>query len=116
MSDSPTIFGKILRGEIPATRLWDDEHCIAIRDISPVAPHHLLILPKRFIATLEEVEATDAPLLGHMVFVATRLAKELGFAESGYRLVMNCGSHGGQSVFHIHLRLVGGRSLQWPPG
>jgi histidine triad (HIT) family protein len=116
MSENPTIFGKILRGEIPAPRLWDDEHCIAIRDISPAAPHHLLILPKRFIATLDELEATDAPLLGHMVFVATQLAKQLGFAESGYRLVMNCGSLGGQSVFHIHLHLLGGRSMQWPPG
>ena len=81
-----------------------------------IPPVGTLLRYEALAATLDELEATDAPLLGHMVFVATQLAKQLGFAESGYRLVMNCGSLGGQSVFHIHLHLLGGRSMQWPPG
>jgi histidine triad (HIT) family protein len=116
MSDNPTIFGRILRGEIPSERLWDDEHVIAIRDIAPTAPTHVLILPKRYLPTLNDATADDRMLLGHMAWVAARLAEQLGIAESGYRLVINCNGQGGQSVYHIHMHLLGGRQMGWPAG
>lgn len=117
MSDeNPTIFGKILRGEIPSTRVWEDELCIAFRDIMPAAPNHILVIPRKHIATLSEMEPSDAPLLGHMMYVATQVAEQEGLTDKGYRLVMNCGEGGGQTVFHIHLHILGGRDLSWPPG
>ena len=117
MSDeNPTIFGKILRGEIPSTRVWEDEHVIAFRDISPAAPTHVLVIPRKHIATTNDIAEEDRAVVGHMVWVATQIAKQEGIAEDGYRLVMNCNDQGGQTVYHIHLHLLGGRGMSWPPG
>ncbi len=110
-----TIFGKIIRGEVPAKIVHDDDRCLAFHDVAPQAPVHVLVIPKRPIASLAEVEAGDADLLGHLVVVATNLARSLGL-DDGYRLVVNCGRDGGQSVDHLHVHLLGGRQLGWPPG
>ena len=110
-----TIFGKIIRGEVPAKIVHDDDRCLAFHDVAPQAPVHVLVIPKRPIASLAETTADDADLLGHLVVVATRLARSLGLAE-GYRLIVNCGRDGGQSVDHLHVHLLGGRPLNWPPG
>lgn len=113
---NPTIFGKILRGEIPSTRVWEDEHCIAFRDIQPVAPTHILIIPRAYIPTLNDIQEKDKECIGHMVYVAGQIARQEGIAEKGYRLVINCNEEGGQTVYHIHMHLLAGRSLTWPPG
>jgi histidine triad (HIT) family protein len=110
-----TIFGRIIRGEVPARIVHDDDRCLAFHDVAPQAPVHVLVIPKRPIASLAETTATDADLLGHLVLVATQLARTLGLAD-GYRLVVNCGRDGGQSVDHLHVHLLGGRPLGWPPG
>jgi len=110
-----TIFGRIIRGEVPARIVHDDDRCLAFHDVAPQAPVHVLVIPKRPIASLAEVANDDAGLLGHLVVVATRLARDLGLAD-GYRLVVNCGADGGQSVDHLHVHLLGGRRLGWPPG
>jgi histidine triad (HIT) family protein len=110
-----TIFGKIIRGELPARIVHDDDHCLAFHDVSPQAPVHILVIPKQPIPSLAKVTAADAGLLGHLVVVATELAGTLGLAD-GYRLVVNCGRAGGQSVDHLHVHLLGGRQLGWPPG
>ena len=106
-----TIFGRIIRGEVPARIIHDDDRCLAFHDVAPQAPVHVLVIPKRPIPSLAEATAADADLLGHLVVVATQLARTLGLAD-GYRLVVNCGRDGGQSVDH----LLGGRPLGWPPG
>jgi histidine triad (HIT) family protein len=117
MSDTnPTIFGKILRGEIPATRVWEDDQCIAFRDVNPVAPTHLLVIPRKHIVRLSDANAEDKALLGHLMWVATQVARAEGLDESGYRLVVNVGGDGGQTVFHLHLHVLGGRAMSWPPG
>ena len=113
---SDTIFGKILRNEIPVPRVWDDDLCIAIRDINPQAPTHILVIPREHIASLADARAHHSGLLGHMTWVAAQLAAKDGLAADGYRLVWNCGANGGQTVAHIHLHLLGGRALDWPPG
>jgi histidine triad (HIT) family protein len=110
-----TIFGRIIRGEVPARIIHDDNRCLAFHDVAPQAPVHVLVIPKRPIASLAEVTEADTDLLGHLVVVATGLARELGLAD-GYRLVVNCGRDGGQSVDHLHVHLLGGRPLGWPPG
>ena len=110
-----TIFGRIIRGEVPARIVHDDDRCLAFHDVAPQAPVHVLVIPKRPIVSLAEVEEGDSALLGHLVVVATRLARTLGLAD-GYRLVVNCGRDGGQSVDHLHVHLLGGRPLGWPPG
>jgi histidine triad (HIT) family protein len=110
-----TVFAKIIRGEIPARIVHDDDLCLAFHDVAPQAPVHVLVLPKRPLASLADATDADAPLLGHLVAVATRLARSLGL-EQGYRLVVNCGPDGGQSVDHLHVHLLGGRRLGWPPG
>ena len=110
-----TIFGRIIRGEVPARIVHDDDRCLAFHDVAPQAPVHVLVIPKRPIASLAEATAADADLLGHLVVVATQLAHTLGLAD-GYRLVVNCGRDGGQSVDHLHVHLLGGRPLGWPPG
>ena len=113
---SETIFHKIIRREIPADILHEDELCIAIRDIQPVSPCHILIIPKQTIPSVNDLTADDRQLVGHLVLVAQQLAAREGVDESGYRLVFNCGSDGSQSVFQLHLHLVGGREFGWPPG
>jgi histidine triad (HIT) family protein len=110
-----TIFAKIIRREVPARIEHEDDLCLAFHDVAPQAPVHVLVIPKRPIASLAEVADDDAALLGHLVVVATRLARSLGLA-AGYRLVVNCGRDGGQSVDHLHVHLLGGRGLGWPPG
>ncbi len=116
MTDNPTIFGKILSGDIPADIVYEDERCLAFRDINPAAPTHILVIPRKHIATINDATDDDEALVGHLMLTAAKLAKQEGIAEDGYRLVMNCGEQGGQSVFHIHLHLVGGRDLSCPPG
>jgi histidine triad (HIT) family protein len=110
-----TVFGRIIRREIPARIEHEDDLCLAFHDVAPQAPVHVLVIPKRAIASLADVVPDDAALLGHLVVVAAGLAARLGLAE-GYRLVVNCGSDGGQSVDHLHVHLLGGRRLGWPPG
>ena len=107
-----TIFGKILRGEIPADVVYEDESVLAFRDVNPQAPVHVLIVPKeKEIPTLNDAGEEDQLLLGHMLLTARKLAADLGIGESGYRLIMNCNEEGGQTVYHLHLHLVGGRQM-----
>ena len=110
-----TVFGRIIRREIPARIEYEDDRCLAFHDVSPQAPVHVLVIPKQAIPSLAAVTADDATLMGHLVLIATQLAAKLGLDE-GYRLVVNCGRDGGQSVDHLHVHLLGGRSLGWPPG
>ena len=112
---SKSILTRIIEREIPADILHEDDLCIAIRDINPVAPSHFLVVPKKPIDMIENLTAEDAPLVGHLVFVAKQLAAEHGLTN-GYRLVFNNGPDAGQTVYHIHLHVVGGRPLAWPPG
>ena len=116
MTQGAVQLGRIIRREIPADIVFENDELIAFRDISPQAPVHILFVPKRGFATLNDVPATESALLGEMMATATRLAGELGVADSGYRVVMNCNGEGGQSVYHIHLHLLAGRQLGWPPG
>lgn len=109
------IFCKIVNGEIPSNILFENEKVIAFADINPVAPVHILIIPKQHISSLNEVAKTDEKTLGQMMLVAKQLAKEADL-DDGYRLVLNTGDEGGQTVQHVHLHLIGGRSMQWPPG
>lgn len=113
---SDTIFARIIRREIPADIVFEDEYVLAFRDLNPQAPTHVLFVPKRAVATLNDLQAGDAELVGRLVLAAAAYAKQQGLAESGYRVVMNCNQHGGQSVFHIHLHLLAGRQMTWPPG
>ncbi len=106
-----TIFSKIISKEIPANIVYQDELVTAFRDISPQAKTHILVIPNKFIPTVNHVTVEDELILGRMVTVASKLAKEEGIAEEGYRLIMNCNKHGGQEVFHIHMHLVGGEPL-----
>ena len=110
-----TIFKKIIDKEIPADLVYEDERCLAFRDISAQAPTHVLVIPKQEIASLAEVADEDSQLMGHLLLVVRNLARQLGL-DSGYRVVVNCGRDGGQTVDHLHLHLLGGRELQWPPG
>ena len=109
------IFKKIIDREIPAKILYEDEHCLAFHDVNPQAPTHVLIIPRREIRTHDELTTADQALIGHLHLVAIRLANELGLAD-GYRLVINCKDAGGQTVPHLHMHLLGGRSMHWPPG
>ncbi|MDH5179391.1 MAG: histidine triad nucleotide-binding protein [Gammaproteobacteria bacterium] len=110
------LFCKIANGEIESKLVYADDDVVAFHDIAPQAPTHILCIPRRHISTLNDLDEADAQLSGKLLLTARRLAKELGFAEDGYRVVMNCNGHGGQTVFHIHLHLLGGRALHWPPG
>ena len=109
------LFCKIIAGAIPSKKAYEDEHVFAFHDIHPQAPTHVLIVPRRHIASLDETVEADQALLGHALLAARHVARELGIA-SGYRVVNNCGTPAGQSVFHIHFHLLGGRPLGWPPG
>lgn len=110
------LFCKIINGEIPSSKVYEDELVYAFEDINPSAPVHVLIVPKVHIASIEEMEEEHINLIGHLHLVASKIAKENNIDESGYRLLTNVGKDGGQSVFHLHYHLLGGRSLQWPPG
>lgn len=110
-----TIFGKILRKEIPAKIIYEDDKCMAFHDVSPQAPTHFLVIPRKPIARLSEAADGDAELLGHLMIKARQVAKDIGLTN-GYRLVVNDGKDGAQSVFHLHIHVLGGRQMQWPPG
>mgnify|MGYP001554979706 CR=1 FL=1 len=115
MSDD-CLFCKILAGDIPADIIYESESAIAFRDINPQAPTHVLIIPRRHIATINDLEEGDKDTIGDLYLVAKAIAADEGLSEPGYRVVMNCNAGAGQSVFHIHLHLLGGRGLRWPPG
>ena len=112
---SETIFTKIINREIPADIVYEDDISLAFKDINPQAPVHLLIIPKKAIATINDIEEDDSELVGHLYWVAAKLAKDMGFADDCYRVVMNCGENSGQTVYHIHLPLLAGKPLGWPP-
>ena len=111
-----TIFSKIINKEIPAEIVYEDDELLAFNDINPQAPVHILIIPKKEIKTLNDIQIEDKDILGKMILLAKDLAKKHKIDESGYRTVFNCNDDGGQTIFHIHLHLIGGRSLSWPPG
>jgi histidine triad (HIT) family protein len=110
------LFCRIVAGEIPADLVYQDESCIAFRDINPQAPVHVLVIPREHIESLDEAGQRDEGTLGHLLRVAARVANKQGLSESGYRTVINTGAGAGQSVFHLHLHVIGGRTLSWPPG
>lgn len=110
-----TIFDKIISREIPATIVYEDDMALAFEDINPQAPTHLLIIPKTPIATCNDIALEQRELVGHLFWVAGEIARQQGFAEDGYRTVMNCNEHGGQTVYHIHVHLLAGKPLGWPP-
>ena len=113
---SNCLFCKIINREMNVDFIHKDDQNVAFKDINPQAPFHILIIPKKEINTLNNVTLNDKELMGHIILTATNLAKELNIDKSGYRLVFNCNEDGGQSVYHIHLHLIGGRKLKWPPG
>jgi histidine triad (HIT) family protein len=108
------LFCRIIRMEIPATLVFEDEHCVAFRDINPQAPVHVVIIPREHVSSLNE--AHDAAMIGRLSLAAARIARDQGIAESGYRTVINTNRDAGQTVFHVHLHLLGGRDMGWPPG
>ena len=110
-----TIFAKVINREIPAQIVYEDEHCLAFRDINPQAPTHVLVIPKKEIPRLVDAQDTDQALLGHLMLAVGRIARELG-VQDAYRVVVNNGADAGQSVFHLHLHLLAGRPFHWPPG
>ena len=110
------LFCKIVAGEIPATFVYQDEHLIAFKDINPQAPLHVLVVPRRHIATLNDLTAGDNQIVGEVIRRGAKLAREHGYGDRGYRTVFNCNADAGQTVFHIHLHVLGGRSFTWPPG
>jgi histidine triad (HIT) family protein len=110
------IFCKIVAGEIPADLVYEDDAVVAFRDLNPQAPTHVLVIPRRHIATLNDLGPEDADIMARLFLAAREIAAREGFAEAGYRTVVNCNEAGGQSVFHIHLHLLGGRMMHWPPG
>jgi histidine triad (HIT) family protein len=109
-----TIFGRILRGEIPCDQVYADEHCLAFRDVAPQAPVHILVIPREHLVSLAEAQAEQAQLLGHLLLVAAKVARQEGL--TGFRTVINSGEEAGQTVFHLHVHVIGGRPLAWPPG
>ncbi|MDN3378474.1 MULTISPECIES: histidine triad nucleotide-binding protein [unclassified Pseudoalteromonas] len=110
-----TIFTKIINREIPADIIYEDELSLAFKDINPQAPFHILIIPKKAIATINDITEQDTSIVGHLYVVAAKIAKQHGFSEDGFRVVMNCNEHGGQTVYHIHLHMLAGKSMGWPP-
>lgn len=110
-----TIFGKIVRKEIPVQILFEDDQCLAFADINPQAPVHILVIPKQALAQIEHAGPEDEAILGHLLYIATLVARQQGLSE-GYRIVVNNGSQGGQTVYHLHVHVLGGRAMGWPPG
>lgn len=111
-----TIFNKIIKREIPAKIVYEDDLCLAFRDVHPQAPTHILLIPKEEIASMNDVTDSDSALMGRLLTVVPKIAAQEGLTENGYRIVINTGDHAGQSVHHLHLHILGGRSLAWPPG
>jgi len=110
------LFCKMVSGVIPCDKVHENEYVLAFRDIDPKAPTHILIIPKKHITTLNEINENDQDLLGELLLTAKKIAKDEGIDASGYRTVFNCNSDGGQTIFHIHMHLLGGRPMAWPPG
>ena len=110
------LFCKIIAGEIPSSKVYEDDLVYAFNDISPAAPTHVLIIPKKHISSANELNEENASIVSHIFLVAAKIAGQLGIAENGYRIVNNCGKDGGQTVGHLHFHLLGGRNLGWPPG
>jgi histidine triad (HIT) family protein len=111
-----TLFEKIVNREVPAQIIHEDDRCVAIRDINPQAPIHVLVIPKKAISRLGEATDADETLLGHLLLTAAEVAKREGIAENGYRVIVNQGWHAGESVPHLHVHVLGGRQMKWPPG
>jgi histidine triad (HIT) family protein len=111
-----TIFSKILRGEIPSTEVYSDDEFYAFRDVNPAAPTHILVIPRKPIPKINDATEEDAALLGRLLLVANTIAENEGLANKGFRYVINSGDEGGQTVFHLHLHILGGRRMAWPPG
>src|SRR3989338_4146248 len=109
------LFCRIVAGEVPATRVQEDAQTLAFADIRPQAPTHLIIVPKRHVASALDITADEEPLMGHLIRTAQELARARGLADAGFRLVINCGPAGGQTVYHLHVHLLGGRAMHWPP-
>jgi len=116
MTESDCLFCKIIADEIPADIIYESADAIAFRDINPQAPTHVLIVPRNHIATINDLENSDTDAVGQLFLAARNIAKQEGFAEDGYRVTMNCNAAAGQTVFHLHLHLLGGRDFSWPPG
>jgi histidine triad (HIT) family protein len=116
MSEQNCLFCRIVAGEIPADIVYQDERCIAFRDTNPQAPVHVLVIPREHMESLDEATQKDEATLGHLLRVAARVANEQGISETGYRAVINTGAGAGQSIFHLHVHVLGGRQLNWPPG
>jgi len=116
MAQADCLFCKILAGEIPADTVYESDTAVAFRDIDPKAPTHVLIIPRQHVATINDIEPQHEALVGSLFSAAKDIAKQEGLAEDGYRVVMNCNAAAGQTVFHLHLHLLGGRQLGWPPG
>ena len=116
MNSADCLFCKILAGDIPADVIFESDNALAFRDINPQAPTHVLIIPRDHIATINELDAGDEAVVGNLFLVAKQIAKQEGIADDGYRAVMNCNAAAGQTVFHLHLHLLGGRQMAWPPG
>jgi histidine triad (HIT) family protein len=110
------LFCRIVTGDVPATRVYEDDQILAFEDINPQAPLHVLVVPKRHIATLNDLSASDDELVGSLVRRAAAIAAQRGYDGSGFRTVLNCNAHAGQTVFHVHLHVLGGRAMAWPPG
>lgn len=111
-----TLFGKIVRKEIPADIVYEDDQCVAFRDVNPQAPTHILVVPRKPIARLSDAAHDDKRLLGHLLVTSAKVARSEGLVDGGYRVVVNDGRGAGQSVFHLHLHVLGGRAMGWPPG
>ncbi len=111
---SETIFSKILKGEIPCDHIYNDQLCIAFRDIQPQAPIHILVIPRKTISSMKEASIEDKELLGHMLLISAKIAQKEGLEN--WRTIINTGSEAGQTVFHLHIHIIGGRKLNWPPG
>ena len=116
MNQEDCLFCKIIRGEIPSNKVFENDLVLAFQDINPVAPHHYLLIPKKHVASLNDFKEEDKEIIVAIFMVAQKIAKEKGFDEKGYRLVANTNQDGGQTVAHFHFHLIAGRSMQWPPG
>lgn len=116
MSEQSCLFCKIIKGEIPGEFVHKDDRCVVIRDKNPQAPMHLLVIPLEHLESLDEASQKDEQMLGHLLRIGARLANEQGSGEDGYRTVINTGAGAGQTVFHLHVHVLGGRSMHWPPG
>lgn len=111
-----TIFSRIVAGQIPCDKVYEDDQVLAFRDINPQAPVHVVVIPKLAVATTDDLGPEHEALAGRLIIAAAKIARDLGIANDGYRLVINCRNNGGQTVYHLHLHLLGGRALDWPPG